>query len=813
MSLEEVLEKNRNNDIYFFGAGGVFQTAVERHREILSQMRVKGVFDNASAKWGNKAAGYEVLPLEKLQDCDQNALMIITSSYVQEIRSQLLEHGFRQIYSYQELTHIGRMFSEDEVKKLESVKGYLADNKSKEVIDAIVQKRRKGECDFSDICEENQYFAENLVHVGENEVFVDGGAYIGDTIEVIIKKTGNKFSRIYAFEPEASNYEKLKEQYGCDGRIRLVHAGLGRSHQELYFIKNEKNREAGRVAEYGEESIIIENIDDYIQERVSFIKLDVEGFEMDTLRGAEKTILLYKPTLAICLYHKAEDLYEIPQYIHSLAPEYKLYVRHHSKGVAETVLYAIALNKPLIIFGAGSGAVKVIRTMKCLGVKISALTDNNPAKWGTICEDLPVLCPDELKDTDCDIMIASVYQEQIEEQLKAYGIFDRLVLKEMYIQRYIEEHLDEFKYLNMSANEWTIEPETIILGLEEGMWLGGVENLTFMWARELKKRGKKVWIFSKETEDLPPEDLKENVRYFDLDYNRYWDSVRELTEALAENLPCVVIDNWENQILQAVSIIKRFCPEAIRCISFIHNDQYLFYRRTAFMEKYIHAIAGVSLDVVKHLRDDFGIDEKKLFYKESPVEFEEDLNKSYTIDVKQPIKIGYAARITKTQKRADLLVPLIEELERLQVYYQLEIAGIGDYYERLQQELSEKKLLDHVKLLGWVNRFAMKDFWRDKDVFFNISDYEGVGLSMLEAMSFGAVPVVTDVAGAAEFVTKENGYICNCRDVEAIADCIRELDLNRDKLRVMGEKSRLIIQRKCSKKDYIDYIQRLYENR
>lgn len=470
-------------------------------------------------------------------------------------------------------------------------------------------------------------------------------------------------------------------------------------------------------------------------------------------------------------------------------------------------------NKPLIIFGAGSGAVKVIRTMKCLGVKISALADNDPQKWGTMCEELPVLCPDELKDKDCDIMIASVFQEQIEEQLKAYGIFDRLVLKEMYIQRYIEAHLDEFKYLKMTDNEWPAEPETVILGLEEGMWLGGVENLTFMWARELKKRGRKVWIFSKETEDPPPEDLKENVRYFDLDYYRYWDSIRELTGALAENLPCVVIDNWENQILQAVSIIKRFSPEAIRCISFIHNDQYWFYRRTAYMEKYIHAIAGVSLDVVKHLKIDFGIDEKKLFYKESPVEFDDKLIKYYTNNMNQPLKIGYAARITKTQKRADLLVPLIEELDRLQVCYRLEIAGIGDYYERLQQELSEKKLLDHVELLGWVDRSDMKEFWRDKDVFFNLSDFEGVGLSMLEAMSYGAVPVVTDVAGAAEFVTKENGYICNCRDIQAIAGCIRELYLNRDKLKVMGEKSRLIVQRKCSKKEYIDYIQRLYGNR
>lgn len=470
-------------------------------------------------------------------------------------------------------------------------------------------------------------------------------------------------------------------------------------------------------------------------------------------------------------------------------------------------------DKPLVIFGAGTGAVKVIQTLKCLGVKVSALADNNSDKWGTTCEELPIICPQELKKMDCNIMVASVYQDQIEEQLKEYGVIDRLVLKETYIQNYIEAHLHEFDYLNEFRNVELTGSETVIMELEEGMSLGGVENLAFLWTRELKKRGKKVWIFSKETEELPPEDLKENVIYFDLNYERYWDSIKKLTVTLAANLPCVIIDNRENLILQAVSIVKRFCPNAVRCVSFIHNDQRLFYRRAAYMEKYIHAIAGVSMDVINHMRDDFGIDEKKLFYKESPVEFEENLNRSYTIDVKQPLKIGYAARITKAQKRADLLVPLIERLDQLQVHYQLFIAGTGDYMERLQQELERKKLFDHVALLGWVDRSEMKEFWRDKDVFFNLSDYEGVGLSMLEAMSYGAVPVVTDVAGAREFVSTENGYICSCGDVEAIADCIRDVDLHREKLRVMGSISRTIIQKKCSMKEYIDYIQRLCEGK
>lgn len=467
--------------------------------------------------------------------------------------------------------------------------------------------------------------------------------------------------------------------------------------------------------------------------------------------------------------------------------------------------------KPLVIFGAGSGAVKVIRTMKCLGVEIQALTDNSPSKWGTICEDLPIIRPEELKNMDCNIMIASTYQEEIEEQLKEYGVFEHVVLKEQFIKAYIESHLNDFSYLEKMDREVnTSQAQTVIIGLEEGMWLGGVENLAFMWARELKKRGMTVWIFSKETEDLPPEDLKENVRYFNLDYKRYWASIKDLTQALSENLPCYVIDNWENQLLEAVSIIKRYCPKAIRCISFIHNDQYLFYRRTAFMEKYIDAIAGVSKDVVAHLENEFGIDKNKLFYKESPIEFEKDLIKTYEEDSKNPLRIGYAARITKTQKRADLLVPLIERLNQLKVNYRLSIAGIGDYYERLQTEIAQKGLSETVILHGWIDRSDMKEFWKEKDVFFNLSDYEGVGLSMLEAMSYSVVPIVTDVAGAREFITEENGFICECGDVEAIAEHIKELDIHRERLSIMGENARRVVRTKCNKEDYIDYILALF---
>ena len=93
--------------------------------------------------------------------------------------------------------------------------------------------------------------------------------------------------------------------------------------------------------EYGADEIKVVTIDGIVKEKVTFIKMDIEGSELKALHGAEKTIMRDKPKLAISIYHKLEDILDIPAYIHHLVPEYKFYIRHYSLNAAETILYAI----------------------------------------------------------------------------------------------------------------------------------------------------------------------------------------------------------------------------------------------------------------------------------------------------------------------------------------------------------------------------------------------------------------------------------------------------------------------------------------
>ena len=77
------------------------------------------------------------------------------------------------------------------------------------------------------------------------------------------------------------------------------------------------------------------------QGKCDYIKMDIEGAEMNAIKGAKETIIKNKPKLAISIYHSNQDMIDIIEYVHQLVPEYRLYVRAHTMGIAETILYAL----------------------------------------------------------------------------------------------------------------------------------------------------------------------------------------------------------------------------------------------------------------------------------------------------------------------------------------------------------------------------------------------------------------------------------------------------------------------------------------
>ena len=193
---------------------------------------------------------------------------------------------------------------------------------------------------------ENPYFLKEIFPLDRDMVYLDGGAYIGDTIELLFKVLSGPCKYTYAFEPNDDNFhkiEKLSEKY--TGYISCYNAGLDRQNGTVFFMKDDAG---SRIVDDGIEKIEVVNIGDFLNNLTNnlptFIKLDIEGKEPDVIDSMSAYIKKNSPDLAISIYHKLEDLWQIPLQIHKINPEYKIYIRHQSNYYTETVCYATIKN-------------------------------------------------------------------------------------------------------------------------------------------------------------------------------------------------------------------------------------------------------------------------------------------------------------------------------------------------------------------------------------------------------------------------------------------------------------------------------------
>lgn len=185
------------------------------------------------------------------------------------------------------------------------------------------------------------------------EVFVDCGAYVGDTLEQFLNVRWGEVKKMFAFEPMERQFramqarvERLKREWALtDEQIQLVQAGVGERSYKTEMKQYEKGdapitgEALSGESDHGDIPVI--SIDDYFAEQpVTFLKADIEGYEWKMLHGAEATIKRDRPKLAICIYHTPFDMYRLALWIKSVCPDYKFAVRQHYCDIWETVLYA-----------------------------------------------------------------------------------------------------------------------------------------------------------------------------------------------------------------------------------------------------------------------------------------------------------------------------------------------------------------------------------------------------------------------------------------------------------------------------------------
>ena len=283
---------------------------------------------------GIELYGLEAIGLEALSKLEDVICIIMVGAKYKEVKKQLDDMRIQNVYigdlilnCYTE-KHDAIWFEKERENILETLL-LFDDEWSRECFVEIICNRIAPHLAtklFLDIQTEGEYFETGLWEYEREEMFVDVGAYTGDTIETFLdcaNRNNVENTKVYAFEMNKSIYEQLKSNIS---KLNMQEVDV-----ELYNVG---------IAASVDEKNGFTSLDAILKGKdVSLVKMDIEGYELEALRGAERILIEQKPKMAVCLYHRLEDLWEIPQYIKKLNPNYKMYIRHHSPVAWDSVLY------------------------------------------------------------------------------------------------------------------------------------------------------------------------------------------------------------------------------------------------------------------------------------------------------------------------------------------------------------------------------------------------------------------------------------------------------------------------------------------
>ncbi len=232
-------------------------------------------------------------------------------------------------------------FIAENINAIKSAYSLFEDELSKKVYKNILKFYYTGELYLLDeITTDKDEAFKSLLQLGDSEVYVDLGAYNGDTIDEFLHYCKGSYRKIVAFEPNSKNFAKLQTHCGNMSNIDLWQLGSYSRNTVLTF-----NNKAGRnsaISDKGVETRVAAVDSILCGLAASYIKADVEGADVETVLGMKKTLQNFKPKLNFAAYHRFEDIFRLPLLIKQINSEYKIYLRHHPYIPAwDTNLYCI----------------------------------------------------------------------------------------------------------------------------------------------------------------------------------------------------------------------------------------------------------------------------------------------------------------------------------------------------------------------------------------------------------------------------------------------------------------------------------------
>jgi len=329
----------------FYGAGKFSREFTLRNCVESRNVRLPDyVCDRDKTKWGSDFFGAEICSPERLlAESADDAIVIVTNNCPFPVLGDL--HGFLYYYNILTAASLEMRFclAKYPAAELDVLRANFADEKSRCVFDALTQGQADGKVWFQDLYEPHPYFGNDVVpSLPDGEVLVDAGAYTGDHIASFGRANKN-FRAAYAFEPHGPHLRTLMERFASDPRVKGIGKGLY-SLNGLVGFDDGHPLGAHIVMHDGpatQGQIEVVRLDDAVDGRITYIKMDIEGAELEALAGCRETIRRNRPKLAICVYHRPSDYFEIPRLVQSMESDYRLFLRQHSPFNTETVLYAI----------------------------------------------------------------------------------------------------------------------------------------------------------------------------------------------------------------------------------------------------------------------------------------------------------------------------------------------------------------------------------------------------------------------------------------------------------------------------------------
>ena len=345
------------DQLVLFGAGPLGKGTLAGLRQ--TGIQPLAFADNNSQLWGKQINGLKVLsPEDAVGQYGGSACFVVTIYNGSPVRKQLADLGCRCVtpvpplfWKYSQVFTPNRGIDvphrlREHIEKIRDCHRILQDDISRREL--LEQVKWRYWLDYaalsSPFSPKHTYFPFELLSPLASDAFVDCGSFDGDTIRSFSTHWEGKFRHAYAFEPDPVNRDALAlsiGEMGLNDRVSIMPYAVGSESGAASF--NCTSSAGSHLATGGQESTVeCRRLDD-IEWPIAptYIKMDIESAEPEALAGARNVLTRHKPVLAVCTYHRSSHLWEIPNLIHSINPEYQIFLRRYAEECWEGVCYAI----------------------------------------------------------------------------------------------------------------------------------------------------------------------------------------------------------------------------------------------------------------------------------------------------------------------------------------------------------------------------------------------------------------------------------------------------------------------------------------